>query len=172
MLACVSPADADLEETLNTLKYANRARQIRNKPLVVQDPLQAQIAALQEHIVTLQARLAHYEGGGSTLPPMELPAVAGALSMAVVPSAPPAVSDSSLLKRLSQLEAENEALRKRLTSMALGGATAGGASAALTMATGGGLGAIGEASISEEALDSDRSKPASAEEEILAQEQV
>ena len=65
MLACVSPGDADLEETLNTLKYANRARQIRNKPIVAQDPMQARISELLETITTLQARLAHYEGGGA-----------------------------------------------------------------------------------------------------------
>lgn len=34
MIACVSSADDSLEETLNTLKYANRARNIRNKPIV------------------------------------------------------------------------------------------------------------------------------------------
>ena len=32
MLACVSPGDTDLEETLNTLKYANRARQVCHLP--------------------------------------------------------------------------------------------------------------------------------------------
>ncbi|RKP14663.1 P-loop containing nucleoside triphosphate hydrolase protein, partial [Piptocephalis cylindrospora] len=31
MIACVSPAMANLAETLNTLKYANRARNIRNR---------------------------------------------------------------------------------------------------------------------------------------------
>jgi hypothetical protein len=34
MIACVSSADDSIEETLNTLKYANRARNIRNKPIV------------------------------------------------------------------------------------------------------------------------------------------
>ncbi|TRY68349.1 hypothetical protein TCAL_03053 [Tigriopus californicus] len=34
MLACVSPADSNLEETLNTLRYADRARKIKNKPIV------------------------------------------------------------------------------------------------------------------------------------------
>lgn len=33
-LACVSPADYNAEETLNTLKYANRARNIQNKASV------------------------------------------------------------------------------------------------------------------------------------------
>lgn len=30
----MSPADSNAEETLNTLKYANRARNIQNKPTV------------------------------------------------------------------------------------------------------------------------------------------
>lgn len=34
LLACISPADINAEETLNTLKYANRARNIQNKPVV------------------------------------------------------------------------------------------------------------------------------------------
>lgn len=33
-VACVSPADTNAEETLNTLKYANRARNIQNKAIV------------------------------------------------------------------------------------------------------------------------------------------
>ena len=32
--ACVSPADTNAEETLNTLKYANRTRNIQNKAVV------------------------------------------------------------------------------------------------------------------------------------------
>ncbi|CAK7337713.1 unnamed protein product [Dovyalis caffra] len=35
MIACISPADINAEETLNTLKYANRARNIQNKPVIV-----------------------------------------------------------------------------------------------------------------------------------------
>jgi len=31
MIACVSPSDREFMETLNTLKYANRARNIKNK---------------------------------------------------------------------------------------------------------------------------------------------
>ena len=31
MIACVSPSDRDFMETLNTLKYSNRARNIKNK---------------------------------------------------------------------------------------------------------------------------------------------
>jgi hypothetical protein len=37
MIACVSPADVNFEESMNTLKYASRARAIRNKPVVNRD---------------------------------------------------------------------------------------------------------------------------------------
>lgn len=38
MIACCSPAETNFEETLNTLKYASRARNIKNKPVVNRDP--------------------------------------------------------------------------------------------------------------------------------------
>lgn len=38
MIACVSPAEINFEETLNTLKYASRARNIKNAPKVNRDP--------------------------------------------------------------------------------------------------------------------------------------
>jgi len=38
MIACCSPAETSYEETLNTLKYASRARNIKNKPIVNRDP--------------------------------------------------------------------------------------------------------------------------------------
>jgi kinesin family protein 4/21/27 len=50
MIACVSPADVNLEESLNTLRYANRARAIKNKPMVNRDPVAAQIAALRQQL--------------------------------------------------------------------------------------------------------------------------
>lgn len=36
MIACCSPSDRDFMETLNTLKYANRARNIKNKVVLNQ----------------------------------------------------------------------------------------------------------------------------------------
>ena len=38
MIACVSPAEINFEETLNSLKYASRARNIKNAPKVNRDP--------------------------------------------------------------------------------------------------------------------------------------
>jgi hypothetical protein len=38
MIACVSPAESNYEESLNSIKYASRARNIKNKPVVNRDP--------------------------------------------------------------------------------------------------------------------------------------
>lgn len=55
MLACASPADTNVTETLNTLKYANRARNIRNRVVINQelgesDRLKATITRLKEEL--------------------------------------------------------------------------------------------------------------------------
>ncbi len=47
MVACVSPADSNMEETLSTLRYADRARKIKNKPVVNRDPQAAEILRLR-----------------------------------------------------------------------------------------------------------------------------
>ncbi len=38
MIAAVSPADYNYEETISTLRYANRAKNIKNKPRINEDP--------------------------------------------------------------------------------------------------------------------------------------
>jgi hypothetical protein len=38
MIAAISPADYNYEETLSTLRYANRAKNIKNKPRINEDP--------------------------------------------------------------------------------------------------------------------------------------
>uniref|UniRef100_A0A8K9Y1W8 Kinesin family member 21B n=1 Tax=Oncorhynchus mykiss TaxID=8022 RepID=A0A8K9Y1W8_ONCMY len=63
MIACVSPSDRDFMETLNTLKYANRARNIKNKVMVNQDKTSQQISALRAEIARLQMELMEYKGG-------------------------------------------------------------------------------------------------------------
>lgn len=61
MIACVSPADYNLEETISTLRYADRARKIKNKPIVNQDPKAAEIARLQQ--IIQQYKLERYAEG-------------------------------------------------------------------------------------------------------------
>jgi hypothetical protein len=55
MIACVSPADINLEESLNSLRYASRARAIKNKPIVNRDPIAAQIYHLRHQLALARA---------------------------------------------------------------------------------------------------------------------
>ncbi|TPX64688.1 hypothetical protein SpCBS45565_g05722 [Spizellomyces sp. 'palustris'] len=58
MIACVSPAVEDVDETLNTLKYAHRARKIQNKPIInVIDHQAVKMVSMQEKIDLLEGRL-------------------------------------------------------------------------------------------------------------------
>ncbi|EQC25256.1 hypothetical protein SDRG_16863 [Saprolegnia diclina VS20] len=60
MIACVSPAASNFEETLNTLKYANRAKNIKNRPVVnhvVENEQASMIARMKSEIQELQTQL-------------------------------------------------------------------------------------------------------------------
>ncbi|KAL2974076.1 hypothetical protein AAZX31_14G082300 [Glycine max] len=63
MIACISPADINAEETLNTLKYANRARNIQNKPVVNRDPMSNEMLKMRQQLEYLQAELCARSGG-------------------------------------------------------------------------------------------------------------
>ncbi|XP_023385161.1 kinesin-like protein KIF17 [Pteropus vampyrus] len=58
MVACLSPADNNYDETLSTLRYANRAKNIKNKPHINEDPKDALLREYQEEIKKLKAILA------------------------------------------------------------------------------------------------------------------
>lgn len=57
MIACISPADINAEESLNTLKYANRARNIENKPVVNRDVISNEMQRMRQQLSFLQAEL-------------------------------------------------------------------------------------------------------------------
>lgn len=63
MIACVSPSDRDFMETLNTLKYANRARNIKNRISINQDKTSKTIGELRQKIAQLQLELVEYKQG-------------------------------------------------------------------------------------------------------------
>lgn len=50
MVACVSPSGSNTEETLNTLRYANRAKNIQNKAVVNMDAGSKMIMELRENM--------------------------------------------------------------------------------------------------------------------------
>merc|ERR1719359_1897104 len=58
MVANVGPADYNYDETLSTLRYAYRAKSIKNKPRINEDPKDAMIREFQEQIDALKRQLA------------------------------------------------------------------------------------------------------------------
>lgn len=81
MIACVSPSDRDFMETLNTLKYANRARNIKNKVVVNQDKTSQQISALRAEIARLQMELMEYKAVSAPCPALTLASKAASCSL-------------------------------------------------------------------------------------------
>ncbi|GIX84272.1 kinesin-like protein KIF21A [Caerostris extrusa] len=63
MIACVSPSDRDFVETLSTLKYANRAKNIRNKVIANKDKSSQTINALIKQVENLQMELMEFKQG-------------------------------------------------------------------------------------------------------------
>lgn len=57
MIACISPADYNIEETLSTLRYADRAKKIKNKPVKNQDSNDIEIKRLKDLVHDLRMKL-------------------------------------------------------------------------------------------------------------------
>ncbi|XP_075813209.1 chromosome-associated kinesin KIF4A isoform X4 [Microtus pennsylvanicus] len=102
MIACVSPADSNLEETLNTLRYADRARKIKNKPIINIDPQAAELNHLKQQVQQLQVLLLQAHGG--TLP--------GSINVE------PSENLQSLMEKNQSLIEENEKLSRGLSEAA------------------------------------------------------
>lgn len=57
MVACISPAEYNYDETLSTLRYASRAKNISNKPTINEDPKDAMLREYQAEIMKLKEQL-------------------------------------------------------------------------------------------------------------------
>lgn len=66
MICSLSPASNNYEETLSTLRYADRAKQIKNKAVVNMTEQEKLIMSLQEEITKMKAQLEGKDlsGGG------------------------------------------------------------------------------------------------------------
>ncbi|XP_070773569.1 kinesin family member 4 isoform X2 [Enoplosus armatus] len=102
MIACVSPADSNMEETINTLRYADRARKIKNKPIVNVDPRAAEMNRLKQQVQELQVMLLHARGGVA-------PVLSGPESAEKV---------TKLLEKNRALQDENSKLSRELSEAA------------------------------------------------------
>eukprot|EP01006_Ploeotia_vitrea_P032771 TRINITY_DN64954_c0_g1_i1.p1 TRINITY_DN64954_c0_g1~~TRINITY_DN64954_c0_g1_i1.p1 ORF type:complete len:990 (-),score=149.13 TRINITY_DN64954_c0_g1_i1:933-3902(-) len=57
MFATLGPTDMNVHETVSTLRFADRAKKIKNKPKVQMDPKDARIKELEDTIKALKAKL-------------------------------------------------------------------------------------------------------------------
>ncbi|KAI8476435.1 MAG: kinesin-like protein FLA10 [Monoraphidium minutum] len=122
MVANVGPADWNYDETLSTLRYANRAKNITNKPRINEDPKDAMLrraaggggplgcldmciygftlGQFQEEIARLKQQLAGRQGGGG----------GGAGGPRVVERVVEVVADEALMEKIrAEVKAEIEA---------------------------------------------------------------
>ena len=63
MIAACSPADYNYEETISTLRYAARAKAIKNKPKVNEDPKDALLKQYEDEIKNLRKMLEDMNNG-------------------------------------------------------------------------------------------------------------
>ncbi|XP_075762693.1 kinesin-like protein KIF17 isoform X5 [Pelodiscus sinensis] len=116
MVACLSPADNNYDESLSTLRYANRAKNIKNKPHINEDPKDALLREYQEEIRKLKAILAEQMNTNNVSVGL-LPAETTQLELkpALLPDFQPDVeAEKQLIReeyeaRLAQLKADYEA---------------------------------------------------------------
>ncbi|KAF8934782.1 hypothetical protein EDD21DRAFT_213248 [Dissophora ornata] len=61
IIAALSPADVNYDETLSTLRYADQAKRIKNKAVVNEDPNAKFIRELKEELEELRSKLGVYD---------------------------------------------------------------------------------------------------------------
>ena len=66
MIAAISPSIFNFDETWSTLRYASRAKSIKNKPKINEDPKDALLKQYEEEIRLLKELLEKQKSGIST----------------------------------------------------------------------------------------------------------
>lgn len=110
MIANVGPADYNYDETLNTLRYASRAKNIQNKPRINEDPKDALLREYQEEIQKLKEQLDALNQGKS---PDEVMKTMGVMSGNTVMEKEVFVEDKEKMREFEdRLALEKEEIRK------------------------------------------------------------
>ncbi|GET87637.1 Osm3-like kinesin, putative [Leishmania tarentolae] len=65
MFANINPSERNMSETVSTLRFADRAKQIKNKPVVNMDSKDQKIAELTDIVKEMREKLAKYENEGT-----------------------------------------------------------------------------------------------------------
>ncbi|XP_037070963.1 kinesin-like protein KIF3B [Pollicipes pollicipes] len=111
MVANLGPAAYNYDETLTTLRYANRAKNIKNKPKVNEDPKDALLREFQDEIGKLKAQLQARSAGGRSSSGSRRRQRAAAAAAAVSADAESEPSaEEYLQQQRSQMEQERQAI--------------------------------------------------------------
>ncbi|TPX55052.1 hypothetical protein PhCBS80983_g05643 [Powellomyces hirtus] len=108
MIATLSPASYNYDETLSTLRYANRAKSIKNKPKVNEDPKDAMLKQCQEEIEKLKMALAARQKGAGGAQPGQPRVITKVIKKTVVKKVPRMVQRAPAAKTVSDDEEEDE----------------------------------------------------------------
>ncbi|GIQ79773.1 kinesin-like protein [Kipferlia bialata] len=108
MVANVSPAESNYNETYGTLRYANQAKAIKNKPKINEDPKDAMLREMRDQIEMLRKQLEAAKGTATTTQ-AAAHAIESALSPGQAPvSLPSAVTASMDEAMVHQIKAQQE----------------------------------------------------------------
>ncbi|PKS07716.1 hypothetical protein jhhlp_006324 [Lomentospora prolificans] len=114
MIAAISPADINYDETLSTLRYADSAKRIKNHAVINEDANARMIRELKEELAVLRSKLGGGGGGGvggagGAVPPEEVYAEGTPLEQQFVTITTPdgaskKVSKAEIAEQLTQSE--------------------------------------------------------------------
>ena len=111
MISNVGPADYNFDETMNTLRYANRAKNIKNKPKINEDPKDALLREYQDEITKLREQLAMLNSG---VDPNELMRAKGVMGNTNIIEKIVHVEDKQKMEDFQQkLEIQKQEMRKK-----------------------------------------------------------
>ncbi|KKY14447.1 putative kinesin family protein [Phaeomoniella chlamydospora] len=110
MIAAISPADINFEETLSTLRYADSAKRIKNHAVVNEDPNARMIRELKEELAQLRSKLGAGGAGGiggeigSEAYPPDTPLEKQMVSISQADGSVKKVSKAEIVEQLNQSE--------------------------------------------------------------------
>ena len=109
MIAAISPADINFEETLSTLRYADSAKRIKNHAVVNEDPNARMVRELKEELEKLRSQLGTGVAGiGGAVPeesyPPNTPLEKQMVSIAQADGSIKKVSKAEIVEQLNQSE--------------------------------------------------------------------
>ena len=96
MIAAVSPANYNYDETLSTLRYASRAKFIKNKPKINEDPKDTMLREMSEEIKRLKMMLE------------------GKVPIQMVPSEGGSVKETVIYQQIGENKENNQILEEEL----------------------------------------------------------